>query len=187
LNGFLVNTHLHNLSHFMKSPAAKSLYLHPPISATYRPKNYNDLKIVLSDSKLNIWQYTQSSLKVVVAKLSLIWTGTLGLSVRKNERNYAKDHLLSSSPRRFDLASHSSCWWAKNSNQLRLFKSHYRKSILILEPRMTCSLEECSGFHNIKDYKLEFNKVSRSAQPLLRQDPPITAKHSSSFILEESG
>jgi hypothetical protein len=27
---------------------------------------------------------------------------------------------------------------------------------------MTCSLEELSECHNIKDYKLEFNKVSRA-------------------------
>jgi hypothetical protein len=42
---------------------------------------------------------------------------------------------------------------------------------------MTCSLEKLSGSHNIKDNKLEFNKVSRAV--------PITAgsplQRSSSF------
>jgi hypothetical protein len=38
---------------------------------------------------------------------------------------------------------------------------------------MTCSLDELFDSYDIKDYKLEFNKVSRAV--------PITANRSSSF------
>ena len=64
---------------------------------------------------------------------------------------------------RFDQSIHPSRWYVGNPNQTVLFKSPCRKKKYFNRwAPMTSSLEDLSGSPNIKDYKLEFNKVSRS-------------------------
>jgi len=79
---------------------------------------------------------------------------------------------------RFDQSIHPSRWYARNPNQIGLFKSHCRKNYFGRWAPVTSSLEDLSASPNIKDYKLEFNKVSLSFSILKF---PIIATNSSSF------
>jgi len=83
---------------------------------------------------------------------------------------------------RFDQSSHPTRWYVRNPNQIGLFKSHCRKKYFDRWAPVTSSLEDLSGSPNIKDYKLEFNKVSLSF-PIL--EFPIIATNSSSFYSGE--